>query len=353
MTDTGALLSQLERLHTEVYQIAKDMAILYNTEKSIDQKATVIGRAMVKQKETTEVIQTQQQKMEEHMTGYQEYTNQKQDVIKQFVEDVMVAVSQMRNVEEREDILLKSLNRLNKNQTAFMKANAAFTKAAEDDLDTVKVAINEIKRTLSGMNVVEQTALMAKKADEIQTSLDSYVATRMKIAALMQDKTEETQGKILEMQKQMEIQKTSVEEIMRVSKSCEEKTVAMCEKLEKLIGDEKPEENEVDVSLEDMFGIPEPEEFFDETDKTESETIDWDNEEDVFSNSFDLIEQEEDSSDESGEDSEKESQENESNLEETMGETQYDPENDPDIRFIETEQKVKKKGFFARLFGGR
>lgn len=345
MTDTGALLSQLERLHTEVYQIAKDMAILYNTEKSIDQKATVIGRAMVKQKEKTETIHTQQKEMEERMTGYQEYTNQKQDVIKQSVEDVMIAVSQMKNVEEREDVLLKSLGRLNKNQSAFMKANAAFTKAAEEDLNTVKVAINEIKRMLSSMNVVEQTTLMAKKADEIQTSLDSYVSARMKIAALMSDKTEETQAKVLEMQKQMEEQKASVEEIMKVSKSCEEKTIAMCEKLEKLVGDEKPEENEVDVSLEDMFGIPEPEEFFDNTEEPESETIDWKEEENLFNTDFDSKDED---PVEPGEISE-----NESEVAKEQVKTDYDPEKDPDIRFIETEQKVKKKGFFARLFGGK
>ena len=61
MTDTNKTLNeQMEALHNSVTEIASVMAQIYATNKAIDQKAMVIGQALVRQKEATRQIQSNQ-----------------------------------------------------------------------------------------------------------------------------------------------------------------------------------------------------------------------------------------------------------------------------------------------------
>lgn len=253
-TENGALLEQMENLHKEVRQIAQNMAILHSTEKTIDQKTMVIGQALIKQKKTTEAVIAHQEAMETKAEECQKYVKERNAKLAESVASVEEAVHGLRSLEQREDTLLGSLEKLSKNQTAFMKSNLVFAKTAETDLDQIKDSVKEIKKTITGMDSTNQVAFMTKKTGEIQAALTSYVRNRTKLIQAMDEQTKCTEARIQSIEKNMEKQWQAVSEVIKISGTCEEKTVQMCERLEKLLSQKKLASDIVSMSLEDMFG---------------------------------------------------------------------------------------------------
>lgn len=257
MAENGILTEQLDQLHGEVHKIAETIVILYNMQRTIDQKASVIGGAMIEQKKKTEIVAGNQDAMEDKIKECHRHADERREQINASIGDVIVAIQNLKTMEERENTLLKSLEKLSKNQTNFMNFNAAFSQTAERDLNTVKTNVENIRSTLSHMNITDQVKFMNGKAVEIQKSLASYVSARVKTAAAVEQRTKRMEERILEMQGAITEQRKAVDKVLEVSACCEEKTIEMCDKLEKILA---TTENigpavKTELSLEDMFAI--------------------------------------------------------------------------------------------------
>lgn len=255
MTETNALTGQVGKLHSEIHKIAETIVVLYNMQKAIDQKASVIGKALIAQKAKTEQVTDNQKEIEGYIQANKQYSYEKYQKTAATVSDVNAAIGQLRSLEERENTLLASMEKLSKKQTQFISFNVAATKTAERELDTVKTTVEDIRSALTHMNITDQVAFMNSKAVDIQKALASYVSARIKTASVVEQRTKKMEERILEMQGAITEQKKSVDSIVEICKACEEKTVMMCDKLETLLAQSsKIIADKGDMSLEDMFG---------------------------------------------------------------------------------------------------
>lgn len=253
----GTLQAQMESLHEEIHRIAETMITTYNTGKLIDQKTGVIGKALIQQKVTAEKLFANQAAIEKYVTECKDYGDTRRNELNEAILDVMNCIQQLKSLENREDTLLSSLGKLSANQAGFMKSNMAFTKTAEDDLNTIKNAVNDIKKATMNMNVIDQVTFMNTKTEQIQKALESYINTRTRAAAAMESHTKKTEERIEEMRQAMEKQWEAVNSVVKTSASCEEKTMAMCEKLETLLAQKATNVPAMDsLSLEEMFAPP-------------------------------------------------------------------------------------------------
>ena len=365
ISETGALLGQLERLHREVRTIAEDMALIHNLEKTLGQKTNVIGRAMLEQKQATKTVTEQQKAVAEQITDCHNHADAQRQVLMQAVDDVVASIQQLRNLEDREDVLLKSLARLSKSQNTFMAANQSFAKTAEADLETVKTTVGEIKQKLSAMDVADQVSFMNQKAEDIQTAINSYISLRVKFTAKMDQQLQTAETKLHGMQCDMEKQQQAITKVAEISANCEQKTIEMCKKLEALLAEQKTPDETAELSLEDMFEpVSEPVSEPMETDTIEKTEEDGSGAyEELFEmmNTFDL-------EDDCGEDMENNTvNEPDANLEDEASSVDIpippqkpkqkaeslDLEDDPDFRFVGDVEPLVKKGFLHRIFGGR
>ena len=342
MTETGALLGQVDRLHKEVRKIAEDMAILYNTEKSVDQKTRIIGRALIEQKKSVELVSAKQAELESQVSDCAEYAAQQMQALMPSVEDVIVSVSALRNTEDREDALLGSLGKLSKTQNAFMKSSIALAKKAEDDLNEVHNIVEEVRATLSTMNLTDQVSFMNERTVQIQKTMESYMESRQRMTTAMAEQTEKAREQVSEMKENMERQMASVDEIIRISTKCEEKTLAMCEKLEVLLAEKTVTPETDSMSLEDMFGTVEESTFLEEHSDDEAPEALFSIEPDETERNGDAL-----NADTFEEPEQAGAPDSEADSEEDVF------RDDPDIRIIQTGEieNPKKKGFFSRLFG--
>lgn len=351
--ENGSLLEQVERLHKDVRKSAENMAILYNIEKNIDQKTTVIGRALVNQKQIAERVEKNQSAIEQQIADCASYAGQRQQVLQTSVEDLLNTMQGFKDLESREDTLLNSLNRLSKNQASFMKANLSMAKTAQDDLQEVKNTVKELQSILSTMDINDQNAFMEKKVQEIQTALNNYVDLRNKVALMMEQQVTKTKEQVTAIREKMEEQKVAIMDVAAICKSCEEKTNSMCARLEQLLAEKKTKVEE-GVSLEDMFAAPVEDAFEDletilpDAAKEEENTFEGEIElEEVFGEIPEKDEVEEISEESLTTDS-KEIPELEYGYDVPKG-----VENDPAYKARKIlEEKKQKKGFFDRLFKG-
>ena len=253
MTENGALLGQVDRLHTEVRKVAEAMAVLHNTKKVIDQKTTVIGKALINQKDGIQSVSEQIDNMRHHVDECCGYAEERREALRASVTDVTTSIQGLRNLEGREDTLLKSLERLGKNQSIFMKSSLAMAKKADMDLTAIKKIVEEIKKLSMDLQAKDPKAFMEGKVLELETALYAYVDLRTKITTQMAEQVVETENRILAIQEVMESQKEQVAAIAQISKRCEEQTVQMCQKLEQLLTLKGTDRNMSEMSLEDMF----------------------------------------------------------------------------------------------------
>ena len=255
MIENSALTGQVEQLHSEVHKIAETIVVLYNMQKTIDQKASIIGKALIDQKNKSERVETNQKGIEDRIQDSKQYAYEKHQKTMASISDVNAAIGQLRSLEERENTLLASMEKLSKKQTQFITFNVAATKTAEQDLNTVKTTVDDIRSALTHMNITDQVTFMNGKAVDIQKALASYVSARIKTASVVEQRTKKMEERILEMQGAIIEQKKAVDNIVEICKACEEKTVMMCDKLETLLAQSsKTIANKANMSLEDMFG---------------------------------------------------------------------------------------------------
>lgn len=328
------LLKQLDVLHQEVKSIASQISGLHAVKKGIDKKATVIGRALIEQKKTTEQVMEHQNALVVQMGTQMSETTSGQKHIQALIQDVNRDVRRFRNVEEREDAILKALNRLSTEQTQYMTETQSLCKTAHTDLSTVYEILDQLKQTIAQMDLQNQVEFMSHAMTQIQEHLEQYAEARLKIETAVADRMADTEKQLQGMENQMTEQARKINMIAQIASSYEKKTTEMCEKFDAFLSEMQPETELEDTSLEAMFAETQAT----ETTKTEESFDDdyyYDDEDDT--EEIDIME-EYDEDDESV---------RESVTEDDLHVRILDDDDEPQPKTV----PKKKKGFFSRMFG--
>ena len=109
------------------------MVYITATKKGIDKKASVIGRALVEQKQTTEQVLQNQSNLNEVLEQQMSDSKEDQKRLQNMIQTLIRDVNRFRNTEEREDTILKSLNRLSVEQARYMTENQSLHKNPNTD----------------------------------------------------------------------------------------------------------------------------------------------------------------------------------------------------------------------------
>ena len=335
--ERNALNEQMEALHTEVAKIAKIMANIHTTEKAIDQKATVIGRALVSQKELSKQIQENQSEQGRLLQDYNGIEKDRQKEVLEAIAEVAQSLADLADTETKKQILTDSLERLSEEQQSFMEENREFSKRASEELEEVKRLLKSMKETGEKMELADQVRFINGKTEEMKKILTAYVEKRTRITAAMARQTQETKSQIADIAQLMETQREKVEKIVAISNSYEAKTTQLCEILEELLDEVRMvKEEEESPSLEDLFGEqPKPETLEPKLSESGEHILLPEDAEDV-ENVEDKIETKP------------------SGISETDTEPIFhDTEEDENSLMDDKRKAKKKKGLFSRLFGGK
>ena len=407
--NTNELLEQLNVLHTNVAQIAEQMSGLHATKKGIDKKASVIGRALVEQKQTTEQVLQNQSNLNEVLEQQMSDSKEDQKRLQNMIQTLIRDVNRFRNTEEREDTILKSLNRLSVEQARYMTENQSLHKKASSDLATVYDILDKLKQTLNQMDIGDQVEFMSQSMERLQELLQQYAETRIQLETKLLDRMDQTEKQVRLLTEKLSEQSKKIEAVVHIAAAYEEKTTKMCETFDEFLSNRPTEMSIEQTSLEELFAEKSEEEapsdddvpcedntsnrdeeprmeevpetrpteeeasyFYDEDDPDDANAYDEDDSDDA--NDYD-----EDDSDDANaydEDESDDAYEDEASVQPvTTGKTRSHKsktknfesvaiEDDPDIQVIglnETDEepeseeqngsRKKKKGFFARMFG--
>ena len=359
------LNEQMELLHREVTEIASIMANTYATEKAIDQKATVIGRALVAQKETVRTIQDNQSEQTDLMVECDNRQKDRQREVLMTIADVAQSLANLEDTEVKKDLLVNSLERLSEEQSAFMEENRKFSKKALEDVAEIRTALLDMKQVTENMDIPDQVRFINAKVEEMKKALAAYTEKRSKITAAMAQQTQETASQIEKIASLMETQRTEVSRIAAISEEYGNKTVEMCQLLSQILDEVRSirDQEEEAPSLEDLFGEqPKEEEVLREDafdDASEEELEAEATEEDDAAEPSDEEEPEGgylDDEDDEDLDDEDLDDEDLDDLDEDDRKP-FVSEPDDGLTFVDQDGgksvQRRKKGFFARLFGGK
>lgn len=338
----NALNEQMENLHKEVMKIAQVMAQNHAIEQAINQKADVIGQALIRQKATAKAIQGNQDEQLQLIAECDNREKERQKEILEAIVEVAQSLADLGDTDVKKQILTESLERLSEEQESFMRENRDFSKKAMEDLEEVKKVLESMKQNAERMELSDQVRFINGKTEEMRKILSAYASKRSQITAAMAKQTQETKTQLVEIAQLMETQRERVDRIVTISSEYGEKTTQISEILEELLEEIRTVKasEETTPSLEDLFGKQpakekEPEEILDEEERILS------------------VEDAEDTDDvEEADKEEKPAEETKQVPEQIFHDTE-----DDDLTFVdiddEKEEPKKKKGFFSRLFGGR
>lgn len=330
------LLTQLDALHQEVTSIASQISGLHATKKGIDKKATVIGRALIEQKKTTEQVMGHQNALVAQMETQMSEMTSGQKHIQALIQDVNRDVRRFRNVEEREDTLLKALNRLSTEQTQYMTETQSLYKTARTDLSTVYEILDQLKQTITQMDLQNQVEFMSQAMTQIQGHLGQYTDARLKIEGTIAVRMADMEKQIQSIEDQMTEQARKIAMVAQIAASYEKKTTEMVEKFDAFLNEMQPETELEDTSLEAMFAETQPIETTAEEESFDDDYY-YDDEDDMEDN--DIME---------------EYDEDDESIRESVTEDDFhiqilDDDDEPQPKTV----PKKKKGFFSRMFGGK
>lgn len=330
------LLTQLDALHQEVTSIASQISGLHATKKGIDKKATVIGRALIEQKKTTEQVMGHQNALVAQMETQMSETTSGQKHIQALIQDVNRDVRRFRNVEEREDVILKALNRLSTEQTQYLTETQSLYKTAHTDLSTVYEILDQLKQTITQMDLQNQVEFMSHAMTQIQEHLGQYTDARLKIEETIAVRMADMEKQIQSIENQMTEQARKIAMVAQIAASYEKKTTEMCEKFDAFLNEMQPETELEDTSLEAMFA--------------ETQAVETTAEEESFDDDY-YYDDEDDTEDN---DTMEEYDEDDESIRESVTEDDFhiqilDDDAEPQPKTV----PKKKKGFFSRIFGGK
>lgn len=356
------LNEQMELLHREVTEIASIMANTHATEKAIDQKATVIGRALVAQKKTIRTIQSNQSEQTDLMVECDNRQKDRQREVLMAIADVAQSLANMEDTEVKKDLLVNSLERLSEEQSAFMEENRKFSKKALEDVAEIRTALLDMKQVTENMDIPDQVRFINAKVEEMKKTLAAYTEKRSKITAAMAQQTQETASQIEKIASLMEAQHTEVNRIAAISEEYGNKTAEMCQLLSQILDEVRSirDQEEEAPSLEDLFGEQPKEEVLRE------DAFDDASEEELEAEATEEDDAAEPSDEEEPEGGYPDDEDEEDLDDEDLGDLDDLDEDDrkplasePDdgLTFVDQDGgksvQRRKKGFFARLFGGK
>ena len=335
----NALNEQMENLHKEVMKIAQVMAQNHAIEQAIDQKADVIGQALIRQKATTKTIQGNQDEQLQLIAECDNREKERQKEVLDAIVEVAQSLADLGDTDVKKQILTESLERLSKEQESFMKENRDFSKKAMEDLEGVKKVLESMKQDAERMEFSDQVRFINGKTEEMRKILSAYASKRSQITMAMAKQTQETKTQLVEIAQLMETQRERIDRIVMISSEYGEKTTQISKILEELLEEIRTVKanEETTPSLEDLFGKQpekEPEEIPDEEERI------------LSAEDAEEADEEADEVEEAGKEAK------------PVKETKQEPEQifhdteDDDLTFVKEEPR-KKKGFFSRLFGGR
>lgn len=250
MTENNTLTEQMESLYNEVRSLAESMSVLYITEKQVEQKSNVIGRALVEQKQVSERVLANQTKVEEHFKEAQTYSENQTGELQIAMEHVMSLVKQLQGLENTENKLTDSFDQLSKEQTTFMEQNQDNIKETITDLNAIKESVAEIRNQFENLEMEEQVAFMIKKISNMQANVQAYGEMQQQVVNTMDEQIKKTESQVLFMREELNKQIFAVAEVVNISHQYEEKTIEICNKLESFL---KEQSNTKDKTLEEMF----------------------------------------------------------------------------------------------------
>ena len=251
--NTNELLEQLNVLHTNVAQIAEQMSGLHATKKGIDKKASVIGRALVEQKQTTEQVLQNQSNLNEVLEQQMSDSKEDQKRLQNMIQTLIRDVNRFRNTEEREDTILKSLNRLSVEQARYMTENQSLHKKASSDLATVYDILDKLKQTLNQMDIGDQVEFMSQSMERLQELLQQYAETRIQLETKLLDRMDQTEKQVRLLTEKLSEQSKKIEAVVHIAAAYEEKTTKMCETFDEFLSNRPTEMSIEQTSLEELF----------------------------------------------------------------------------------------------------
>lgn len=250
------MTEELGRLRDEIRTLAADVSTLHQTERAVDKKVFVIGRALLDQKQVLDTVTVKQDAWQAERRSFLAKANEKQAKLEASADTILTKTDALLKTKEREVALLTSLETLSEEQAEFAKRVDAFQTVLRTELNSVKDTVTSIVEHIGSMDIADQTAMLQTGLTEIKQRLQAYELHRKQVTEAMAREQAEAENRIESIQADMEKQRMAIAVILKISATCEEKVSAFCDRLEELLrtGDAKTEP--VTLSLEDLFAPP-------------------------------------------------------------------------------------------------
>ena len=250
------MTEELGRLRDEIRTLASDVSTLHQTERAVDKKVFVIGRALLDQKQVLDMVTAKQDAWQAERRSFLAKANEKQAKLEASADTILTKTDALLKTKEREVALLTSLETLSEEQAEFAKRVDAFQTVLRTELNSVKDTVTGIVEHIGSMDIADQTAMLQTGLTEIKQRLQAYELHRKQVTEAMAREQAEAENRIESIQADMEKQRMAIAVILKISATCEEKVSALCDRLEELLrtGDVKTEP--VTLSLEDLFAPP-------------------------------------------------------------------------------------------------
>ena len=250
------MTEELGRLRDEIRTLAADVSTLHQTERTVDKKVFVIGRALLDQKQVLDTVTAKQDAWQAERRSFLAKANEKQAKLEASADTILTKTDALLKTKEREVALLTSLETLSEEQAEFAKRVDAFQTVLRTELNSVKDTVTSIVEHIGSMDIADQTAMLQTGLTEIKQRLQAYELRRKQVTEAMAREQAEAENRIESIQADMEKQRMAIAVILKISATCEEKVSALCDRLEELLrtGDAKTEP--VTLSLEDLFAPP-------------------------------------------------------------------------------------------------
>ncbi len=248
----------LEQLQTDVRSLAEDAARIHKAGKTLDQKATVIGRALLEQKEQIGIVGALHKQF---LTGWKESEEILQERQRNVNAELETLANRLRDTsvwnEELKELSGRILELVVHQKAFAAQVNDRYEKQT-DSQKQIKGAITALTDTVIGLQVPERLAQIKGQLNSIEESITAYEAHRKTVSEAMQGGQERAEEQIRLMQDDMEKQRMAVAAVVKIGAACEEKTTALCETLERLFLAKTELPETASISLEDLFLEPKP-----------------------------------------------------------------------------------------------
>lgn len=246
---------QVETLYAQIREIAKTVVEIDTIEKNTNQKATVIGKALITQKGTVaNLTEKQNQQYQKNQDQFKQ-SKQQQSELLEHVNDVEKQLETLESFDERQKRLAESLIELQNGQQSFVENNQAHTEHVSKRLEAIGTVLTSLQDNIVNIEIEDQIAFVKSKINDIQTLLTTYTKERATLQTAMTNQIESTEAKLSQFKEDMDKQMIAVQKIEAIASTYEEKTIRMNEKLDKMLSSHPFIPDVENISLEEMFTV--------------------------------------------------------------------------------------------------